>query len=56
MLLVADIVVIFFDPVVCLGTEDRVTDPSKMVAANSVVIPFVTFPVTEIKDLIVLSC
>ena len=24
---------------VCLGTEDRVTDPSKIVAANSVIIP-----------------
>lgn len=36
-----------------MGTEDRVTDPSKKVAANSVVIPFVTFPGSEIKDLIV---
>eukprot|EP00429_Kryptoperidinium_foliaceum_P102562 CAMPEP_0176244764 /NCGR_PEP_ID=MMETSP0121_2-20121125/31598_1 /TAXON_ID=160619 /ORGANISM="Kryptoperidinium foliaceum, Strain CCMP 1326" /LENGTH=255 /DNA_ID=CAMNT_0017584379 /DNA_START=18 /DNA_END=782 /DNA_ORIENTATION=- len=39
--------------VVCLGTEDRVRDPSRMVAANSVIIPFVTFPGSEIKDLIV---
>lgn len=49
---VADII-IYFAAVVCLGTEDRVTDPAKMVAANSVVIPFVTFPGAEIKDLIV---
>lgn len=44
---------ILYCAVVCLGTEDRVSDPSKIVAANSVVIPFVTFPGAEIKDLIV---
>mmetsp|Transcript_25560 Transcript_25560/g.42846 ORF Transcript_25560/g.42846 Transcript_25560/m.42846 type:complete len:234 (-) Transcript_25560:397-1098(-) len=37
----------------CLGTEDRVTDPAKMVPANASIIPFVTFPGGEIKDLIV---
>ena len=36
-----------------MGTEDRVKDPAKMVAANPVIIPFVTFPGAEIKDLIV---
>lgn len=35
------------------GTEDRVTDPAKKVAANSATIPFVTFPGGEIKDLYV---
>ncbi len=37
----------------CLGTEGRVTDESKKVQANSAVIPFVTFPGQEIKDLYV---
>lgn len=36
-----------------MGTEDRVTDPKKQIAANPTVIPFVTFPGQEIKDLIV---
>jgi len=36
-----------------MGTEDRVTDPKKQIAANPVIIPFVTFPGQEIKDLIV---
>jgi hypothetical protein len=35
------------------GTEDRVTDPSKSVAASTAKIPFVTFPGAEIKDLYV---
>lgn len=37
----------------CLGTEDRVTDPSKVVAVSSTITPFVTFPGNEIKDLYV---
>jgi len=36
-----------------LGTEDRVTDPSKKVAATANVISFVSFPGAEIKDLYV---
>lgn len=37
----------------CLGTEDRVTDPTKKVPPNGDVVPFVTFPGQDIKDLIV---
>jgi protein LSM14 len=37
----------------CLGTESRVTDESKKVPANAAIIPFVTFPGQEIKDLYV---
>jgi len=37
----------------CLGTEGRVTDPSKTVPSNTSIIPFVTFPGQEIKDLYV---
>mmetsp|Transcript_24249 Transcript_24249/g.34761 ORF Transcript_24249/g.34761 Transcript_24249/m.34761 type:complete len:301 (+) Transcript_24249:63-965(+) len=37
----------------CLGTEDRVTDPSKKVASNTSVIAFVTFSGNDIKDLYV---
>ena len=36
-----------------MGTEDRVNDPNKKMPANSVIIPYVTFPGQEIKDLIV---
>lgn len=39
----------------CNGTEDRVKDPSKQVPATSTVIPFVSFPGAEIKDLYVLD-
>ena len=37
----------------CLGTEDRVTDPAKKVPPSSDIVPFVTFPGQDIKDLIV---
>lgn len=37
----------------CLGTEGRVTDESKKIPSNPTVIPFVTFPGQEIKDLYV---
>eukprot|EP01038_Epipyxis_sp_PR26KG_P007338 gene7338-10004_t len=38
----------------CFGTEDRVTDESLKIASNpGAVIPFVTFPGAEIKDLYV---
>ena len=37
----------------CLGTEDRVTDPTKVVGVSTTVTPFVTFPGNEIKDLYV---
>ena len=36
-----------------LGTEDRVTDPAKMIAATTNVLSFVSFPGGEIKDLYV---
>ena len=36
-----------------MGTEDRVKDPSKKVPSNIAIIPFVTFPGEEIKDLYV---
>ena len=36
----------------CMGTEDRVSDPKKIIPSNSVIIPYVTFPGQEIKDLI----
>jgi hypothetical protein len=35
------------------GTEERVTDQSKIIPASTAVIPFVTFPGQEIKDLYV---
>lgn len=35
------------------GTEDRVTDAAKKVAPSTAMIPFVTFPGSEIKDLFV---
>lgn len=37
----------------CLGTEDRVTDPTKKVASNTSIIAFVTFSGNDIKDLYV---
>lgn len=36
-----------------MGTEDRVNNPEKKIPSNSVIIPYVTFPGQEIKDLIV---
>lgn len=39
----------------CNGTEDRVKDPSKQVPPNDQVIPFVSFPGAEIKDLYVID-
>ena len=39
--------------VICKGTEDRVSDPSRVVGHNSTVIPYVNFPGPEIKDLFV---
>jgi len=35
------------------GTEDRVTDKSKSIPPSTAIIPFVTFPGQEIKDLYV---
>jgi len=37
----------------CLGTEDRVTDPARIVKATSTKIKFVSFPGADIKDLFV---
>jgi len=37
----------------CLGTETRVTDPSKIVPVNNTPVAFVTFPGSDIKDLYV---
>lgn len=37
----------------CLGTEDRIADPAKKIPSNPAIIPFVTFPGEEIKDLYV---
>ncbi len=37
----------------CLGTEDRVTDPSRVVKPTSTKIKFVSFPGADIKDLFV---
>lgn len=37
----------------CLGTEDRILDPSMKIPSNPAIIPFVTFPGEEIKDLYV---
>lgn len=43
-----------FLPIVkCLGTEGRVSEEGKKVPANGSIIPFVTFPGQEIKDLYV---
>lgn len=39
--------------VVCFGTEDRVSDPANAVSGTSAVLPFVSFPGSEIKDLMV---
>jgi hypothetical protein len=47
------IVIVFYSVVQVFGTEDRVTDASKVVAASVALIPFVTFPGPEIKDLYV---
>ena len=43
----------FLIAVKCLGTESRVEDESKIVPANDSVLPLVSFPGTEIKDLFV---
>lgn len=37
----------------CLGTEERISDPAKKIPSNPAIIPFVTFPGEEIKDLYV---
>eukprot|EP01035_Chromulina_nebulosa_P019279 gene19279-25137_t len=37
----------------CLGTEDRVTDPSKIIAGKDIVTPFLSFSGQDIKDLYV---
>jgi len=36
-----------------LGTEDRVSDPAKKVPPSSEIVPYVTFPGMDIKDLLV---
>lgn len=52
-LILTDSFSLFLNSVKCLGTEDRVAEESKKVAANPVVLAFVTFPGHEIKDLYV---
>lgn len=42
---------IILKDVVCFGTEDRVSDPAAKQAKSDRVIPFVTFPGSQIVDL-----
>lgn len=47
------IIFIYTSTVHTLGTEERITDVSKKIAASDEVMPFVSFPGYEIKDLYV---
>ena len=46
-------IILYIIIVVCFGTEDRITDAANVVAATTAVLPFVSFPGSEIKDLMV---